>query len=125
MRYSVFLLVIIFISCKNTENSQDIVKKHPNIVIVLADDLGYSDIGAYGSEINTPNLDQVAKDGIRFTQMHNTSKCFPSRAVLLTGLYAQQADMHQKPEDFHNSVLFGEVLKSAGYNTFFVSSSDW
>lgn len=120
MRYSVFLLVIIFISCKNTENSQDIVKKHPNIVIVLADDLGYSDIGAYGSEINTPNLDQVAKDGIRFTQMHNTSKCFPSRAVLLTGLYAQQADMHQKPEDFHNSVLFGEVLKSAGYNTFFV-----
>lgn len=72
----------------------------PNIVIVLADDLGYSDIGAYGGEIATPYLDQLAENGIRFTQMHNTSKCFPSRAALLTGLYAQQVGMHQSPGDF-------------------------
>lgn len=92
----------------------------PNIVIVLADDLGYSDIGAYGSEIPTPHLDALASDGLRFTQMHNTSKCFPSRAILLTGLYAQQVGMHQKPENFTNGIFFGEVLKQAGYKTLFV-----
>ena len=92
----------------------------PNIVIVLADDLGYSDIGAYGSEIETPVLDRLADSGIRFTQMHNTSKCFPSRAVLLTGLYAQQVGMHEQPGAFRNAVMFGEVLKRVGYRTLFV-----
>ena len=120
MRVSAILMLAIIVSCQNIENGHIAGINHPNIVIVLADDLGYSDIGAYGSEINTPNLDQLAKDGIRFTQMHNTSKCFPSRAVLLTGLYAQQVGMHQKSGDFHNAVLIGEVLKSAGYKTFFV-----
>src|SRR5690606_20054278 len=92
----------------------------PNIVIILADDLGYSDIGAYGSEIHTPFLDQLAQVGIRFTQMHNTSSCFPSRAVLLTGLYAQQVNMDEKPIDIHHAVMSGQVMKNAGYRTLFV-----
>lgn len=92
----------------------------PNIVLILADDMGYSDLGAYGSEIKTPNLDRLAREGIRFTQMHNTSKCFPSRAVLLTGLYAEQVGMNHKPEHFTNGVFLGEILRRAGYRTLMV-----
>jgi arylsulfatase A-like enzyme len=62
----------------------------PNILIVLADDLGFSDLGCYGSEIQTPNLDRLAKGGIRFTQFYNTARCWPTRGALLTGYYAQQ-----------------------------------
>lgn len=99
--------------------SQD-QNRSPNIIIILADDLGYSDIGAYGSEIETPNLDRMADNGIRFTQMHNTSKCFPSRAVLLTGQYAQRVGMSESPGSLTSAVMFGEVLKNAGYRTIFV-----
>ncbi len=94
--------------------------KRPNIVFILADDLGYSDISPYGSEIDTPNLQKLADGGMRFTRMHNTSKCFPSRACLLTGVYAQQANMHDDPGHFESSVFFGEVLRRAGYRTLFV-----
>ncbi|MFY7819089.1 MAG: arylsulfatase [Akkermansiaceae bacterium] len=62
----------------------------PNILMILADDLGYSDLGCYGGEIATPNLDALAKNGIRFTQFYNTARCWPTRAALLTGYYAQQ-----------------------------------
>ena len=62
----------------------------PNILIVLADDLGYSDLGCYGSEIRTPNLDAMAMRGLRLTQFYNTARCWPTRAALLTGYYAQQ-----------------------------------
>jgi arylsulfatase A-like enzyme len=62
----------------------------PNILLILADDLGYSDLGCYGSEIQTPNLDALAKNGLRFTQFKNTARCWPSRAAMLTGYYAQQ-----------------------------------
>jgi arylsulfatase A-like enzyme len=62
----------------------------PNIVLILADDLGYSDLGCYGGEINTPNLDALAMGGLRFTQFYNTARCWPTRAALLTGYYAQQ-----------------------------------
>jgi arylsulfatase len=64
--------------------------RRPNIVIMLADDLGYSDLGCYGSEIRTPNLDGLAARGLRFTQFYNTARCWPTRAALLTGYYAQQ-----------------------------------
>src|SRR4026208_2566304 len=63
----------------------------PNIIIILADDLGFSDIGCFGGEIQTPNIDTLAKNGIRFTQFYNTSRCCPTRASLLTGLYPHQA----------------------------------
>ncbi|GAC1449813.1 MAG: arylsulfatase [Isosphaeraceae bacterium] len=62
----------------------------PNVVVILADDLGYSDLGCYGGEIRTPNLDSLAATGLRFTQFYNTARCWPSRATLLTGYYAQQ-----------------------------------
>ena len=91
---------------------------HPNIVLILADDLGWSDTGPYGSEIPTPNLDRLAAAGLRFTQYHNTAKCFPSRACLLTGLYAQQCGMDRRPVVIKNAVTLGEVLRSAGYRTY-------
>src|SRR5438445_427824 len=62
----------------------------PNVLILLADDLGFSDLGCYGGEIRTPNLDQLAANGLRYTQCYNTARCWPSRAALLTGYYAQQ-----------------------------------
>jgi len=64
--------------------------ERPNIIVVLVDDMGFSDIGCYGGEINTPNLDKLAADGLRFTHFHNTARCCPTRASLLTGLYPHQ-----------------------------------
>src|SRR5262245_41238281 len=64
--------------------------RRPNIVVILADDLGYSDLGCYGGEVRTPNLDGLATGGLRFTQFTNTARCWPTRAALLTGYYAQQ-----------------------------------
>src|SRR6476661_5488808 len=63
----------------------------PNVVLILADDMGYSDLGCYGSEISTPNVDALAKDGVRMTQFYNSARCCPSRAALLTGVYNHQA----------------------------------
>jgi arylsulfatase A-like enzyme len=85
----------------------------PNILIILADDMGYSDIGCYGGEIHTPNIDRLAAGGVKFSQMYNTSKCFPTRASLLTGVYYQRTNA-----DFGNTATLGEVLRPAGYNTF-------
>jgi arylsulfatase len=65
-------------------------RARPNILLIVADDMGYSDAGCYGGEIATPNLDALAKNGLRFTQFYNTSRCWPSRAAILTGYYAQQ-----------------------------------
>ncbi|MCB9766840.1 MAG: arylsulfatase [Candidatus Omnitrophica bacterium] len=105
----------------------------PNIVIILADDMGYSDIGCYGSEIETPNLDRLAENGLRFTQFYNTSRCCPTRASLLTGLYSHQAGIgNMVGDDGHPSyrgfltadcVTIAEVLKEAGYAT--LMSGKW
>jgi arylsulfatase len=67
--------------------------RRPNVLLVLNDDMGYSDIGCYGGEIRTPHLDRLAAGGLRFTQFYNTARCCPSRASLLTGLYPHQADV--------------------------------
>ncbi len=64
--------------------------KTPNVLLILADDLGYSDLGCYGGEIATPNLDRLAANGLRFTQFYNTARCWPTRGAMLTGYYAQQ-----------------------------------
>jgi arylsulfatase A-like enzyme len=106
----------------------------PNIVVILADDLGFSDIGCYGSEIPTPNIDRLARQGLRFTQFYNTSRCCPTRASLLTGLYQHQAGMGMMMTegaahfDFgvdgyrghlnRNCVTIAEVLRTAGYHTY-------
>jgi len=109
------LISVFFSSCKH--EPEDSEKQLPNIILILADDMGWSDLGCYGGEISTPNLDGLAENGIRFTQFHNTAKCFPSRACLLTGQYAQDVGMSQKPEHFQNAVTLGEVLRTAGYRT--------
>jgi arylsulfatase len=71
----------------------------PNIIVILVDDMGYSDLGCYGSEIPTPHLDALAKDGLRFTQFYNTARCCPTRAALLTGLYSHQTGVGHMVED--------------------------
>jgi len=63
----------------------------PNVILIMSDDMGYSDLGCYGGEIETPNLDALAMNGLRFTQFYNTARCCPTRAALMTGLYAHQA----------------------------------
>ncbi len=72
-------------------------EEQPNVLVILADDLGYSDLGCYGGEIETPNLDMLAENGLRFTQFHNTARCWPTRAALLTGYYAQQVRRDASP----------------------------
>ena len=64
--------------------------KEPNILLIMADDMGYSDAGCYGGEVATPNLNKLAANGLRFTQHYSTGRCWPSRACILTGHYAQQ-----------------------------------
>lgn len=103
-------------------------QQRPNIVLILADDMGYSDLGCFGSEIQTPNLDKMAKEGIKMTNFYNASRCCPSRASLLTGLYPHQAGvgdmMNKRPfpayQGFLNrtSVTLAELLKGAGYGTY-------
>ena len=103
--------------------------ERPNIVVILADDLGFSDIGCYGSEIPTPNLDRLAASGLRFTQLYNTARCSPTRASLLTGLYPHQTGMGWLdgmvlPDSrglrgrlLPRCVTMAEVLGEAGYFT--------
>ncbi|MBA7579791.1 hypothetical protein ES708_21667 [subsurface metagenome] len=67
--------------------------QRPNIILIMADDMGFSDIGCYGGEIATPNIDRLANGGLRFTQFYNAARCCPTRASLLTGLYPHQAGM--------------------------------
>lgn len=101
----------------------------PNIVLIMADDMGFSDIGCYGGEINTPHIDSLAAEGVRFTRFYNNAWCSPTRASLLTGLYPQQAGMAvlagptpgpPGPEEGYLSsscVTLAEVLRQSGYYT--------
>ncbi|MCY3680627.1 MAG: sulfatase-like hydrolase/transferase, partial [Gemmatimonadetes bacterium] len=73
--------------------------ERPNILLIMNDDMGYSDIGCYGGEIHTPNLDRLAANGLRFTQFYNTARCCPTRASLLTGLHPHQASVGHMMDD--------------------------
>lgn len=92
--------------------------RKPNIVFILADDLGYSDLGCYGSEIETPNLDALAKNGLRFSQFYNTARCWPSRAALMTGYYAQQVNRDPQGVRPKWAALLPEFLKQANYHSY-------
>lgn len=102
----------------------------PNILVILADDMGFSDLGCYGGEIHTPNLDKLAAEGLRFTHFYNTSRSCPTRASLLTGLYQHQAGIGRMTFDdnqpgyrgtmTHNGVTIAEALKENGYQTAWV-----
>ena len=91
----------------------------PNIILIMADDLGYSDLGCYGSEIRTPNLDHLARNGLRFSQFYNNAICPASRASLLSGLYSQQVGSSR----FLGCVTLAEGLRAAGYRT--LMSGKW
>jgi len=90
----------------------------PNILLIMLDDSGFSDLGCYGGEIQTPNIDQLATTGVRFTQMHNAARCCPTRASLLTGLYPQTAGITGMGVNLEmNAATIAEVLKDNGYHT--------
>jgi len=109
-------------------NARAAAPARPNVLLILADDLGFSDIGCYGSEIHTPNIDSLAAQGLRFTRFYNGARCCPSRASLLTGLYAQQTGVGLMTGNDHepgytgsindSCLTLGQVLKQAGYQTF-------
>ena len=81
------------------EGGADGRTQKPNIIVILVDDMGFSDLGCYGSEIPTPNLDALAAGGLRFSQFYNTARCCPTRAALLTGVYSHQAGVGHMVED--------------------------
>ena len=127
----VAILTVSTLSCNQYKD--EVVQ--PNIVLIMSDDMGFSDLGYYGGEINTPNLDMLAQNGLRFTQFYNAARCCPTRASLLTGLHPHQVGIGHMtyspndpdvyfgfPEEYsgelnYNGVTIAEVLKSAGYTT--------
>jgi len=115
--------------CATRMRAASVFSDHrPNIVVIMADDMGYSDIGCYGGEIHTPHLDRLASGGVRFIQAYNTARCCPTRACLMTGLYPHQAGVGHMMDDRgtdgyqgdlnERCVTIAEVLKAAGYATY-------
>lgn len=121
------LLFLLFIDNEFATAQTAALKNKPNVIIILADDLGYSDLGCYGGEIETPHLDQLAKGGLRMNSFYNASRCCPTRASLLTGLYPHTAGIgnmttNQKQPGYRgtltpNTVTIAQVLKNNGYQT--------
>ena len=118
--------------CRGEElhQTQNAEKNRPNIILIMADDMGFSDIGCYGSEIHTPNLDKLAAGGLRFRQFYNSPRCCPSRAALMTGLYSHQAGFGLMADDYgkfsspaysgdlsDQCVTIAEALRQGGYQT--------
>ncbi|MYB17700.1 MAG: arylsulfatase [Holophagales bacterium] len=115
--------LLAFLGCGGTNSAP-----RPDIVLIMADDMGFSDLGSYGGEIDTPNLDRLASNGLRFSHFYNTARCCPTRASLLTGLYAHQAGVgHMMGDDglpgyrgdlAANAITVAEALRAAGYGTY-------
>ena len=122
-----YLIGVLFVLTGFSSGKSNDVDK-PNVIIILADDLGYSDLGCYGSEIRTPRLDKLADNGLIMTQFYNAARCCPTRASLLTGLYQYQVGVGRMDKDLglpeysgylnDQCVTIAEVLKEAGYNTY-------
>jgi len=125
-QFLAIIFLVFFTTCNQPEPAT--TQRPPNIILIMSDDMGYSDIGCYGGEIDTPSLDKLAADGLRFTQFYNTARCCPTRASLLTGLYPQQAGIGHMVNDrgtpayqgdlSQQAVTIAEVLKQAGYATY-------
>ena len=107
IRFAAFSLMLAATSIVDANDDR------PNIIVIMCDDMGFSDIGCFGSEIDTPNLDALAANGLRMTDFHNNSKCSETRASLLTGLWHHQSKNLKMP----GHVTLAEVLRSAGYRT--------
>jgi len=133
MKYSILKsicwLIVVFFTSSTIVFAQKKAIKKPNVIVILTDDMGYSDVGCFGSEIKTPNIDRLAQNGLSFTHFYNTGRCSPTRASLLTGLYPHQAGMgHLSTENYKelgyvddlskNAVTLAEVFKQAGYATY-------
>ena len=127
------LLLVQFAICQTSSNLPE--KKRPNIVVILADDMGYSDIGMFGSEIKTPNLDALASNGVRFTNFYTHASCSPSRSMLLSGVDTHLNGLGNMDEwtapnqvgvegyegNLNNKVVtVPQLLKDAGYHTYMV-----
>ena len=130
VRPTLALLTLLGVALAAAPTSAADPPKGPNIVLILSDDMGFSDLGCFGGEIHTPNLDRLAANGLRFTQFYNTARCCPTRASLLTGLYPHQAGvghmMNDNGEKFpgyrgdlnRSCVTLAEALKPAGYRAY-------
>lgn len=122
-----FLSCALWSACSHPD-SEAREDSRPNILLIMADDMGFSDIGCYGGEIMTPHLDRLAAGGLRYKQFYNTARCCPTRASLMTGLYPHQAGVGHMTQDRGTDgyrgdlnaqcVTIAEVLKSAGYHTY-------
>ena len=127
MRASIFLLSLVPFFVQAAERSDKADNDRPNIIMIMVDDMGFSDISCYGGEIPTPHLDSLAKNGMKFSQFYNTGRCCPTRATLLTGLYSHQAGLGWMTADQNTigyrgqlndeCVTIAEVLRPAGYFT--------
>ncbi len=114
------MLLLMLVACNPSDHQANHqADTRPNIIFIMADDLGYSDLGAYGGEIETPHLDKLTAEGIQFTQFYNNAKCTESRAALLSGVYHHQSKNFSIP----NHVTLAEVLQDAGYST--MMSGKW
>ena len=114
--FSILLISILITACNKQKKNES--KRRPNIIVIMADDLGYSDLSCYEGEIETANLDTLAQGGIRFTQFYNAARCCPTRASLLTGKYPHQAGLDKNGQSLsRNAATIAEVLKENGYRT--------
>ncbi len=115
MNYSnvIFMRMILVFVIAGSASCVQAATTRPNIIMIMVDDMGFADLGCYGSEIQTPHIDRLASQGLRFTQFYNTAKCHSSRACLLTGCYAAEVG----ESAITNSVTIAEVLRKQGYTT--------
>jgi arylsulfatase A-like enzyme len=122
LRFSTVFALLVIVALTSTSDAAD----RPNIVVLLADDMGFSDLGCYGGQVETPRLDALAAGGLRFTQFYNTARCWPTRGSIMTGYYAQQVRRDALPggQGGNRGVrpewapLVTEYLKPLGYRTY-------
>lgn len=113
MRFFQMTIIFAVLLCTHLFTHAAPDRTRPNIILIMVDDMGYSDIGCYGGEVQTPHLNALAKNGLRFTQFYNTAKCHTTRAELLTGNYAYSIGDNK----MEHGATFGEVLRTVGYRT--------